>query len=142
MSKGKKKAVKPMVKKVKTKKGEGLVKVKAVKTKAPKTNVWGKRLKDGSFRRYQWRIDLIPTNEYPDMVMITKAGIQKRFISIDKAIIYMDADSAERLIAGAERGIRKNQMIMESIPDYSWNVESYNALLRDMKAVRPEDIDK
>ena len=137
----KKTTKKPMVKKVKTKRGDGFVKVKAVKTIAPRTDVWGKQLKDGSFRRYQWRIDKNPTTQYPDMVLITKAGIQKKFISIEKAVIYMDADSAERLIAGAAKGIRKSQMALEAIPDYSLDIEHIDAHMRDQKAMRPEDVD-
>jgi hypothetical protein len=136
-----KKTKKPMVKKVKTKRGDGFVKVKAVKTIAPRTDVWGKQLKDGSFRKYNWRIDKTPTEQFPDMVLITYAGIQKKFISIEKAVIYMDAIAAEKLIAGAARGIRKSQMVVESIPDYSLNIEDIDANIRDEKARRPEDVD-
>jgi hypothetical protein len=135
------KTKKPMIKKVKTKKGEGFVKIKAIKTVAPKTDVWGKRLKNGSYRRYQWRIDKIPTEQFPDMVLITYAGIQKKFISIEKAVIYMDMVQAEKLISGAARGIRKTQMVIESIPDYSLNIEDIDANMRDQKARRPEDVD-
>jgi len=136
-----KKTKKPMVKKVKTKRGDGFVKVKAVKTIAHRTDVWGKQLKDGSFRKYNWRIDKTPTEQFPDMVLITYAGIQKKFISIEKAVIYMDAIAAEKLIAGAARGIRKSRMVVESIPDYSLNIEDIDANIRDEKAKRPEDVD-
>ena len=136
-----KKTKKPMVKKVKTKRGDGFVKVKAVKTIVPRTDVWGKQLKDGSFRKYNWRIDKTPTEQFPDMVLITYAGIQKKFISIEKAVIYMDAIAAEKLIAGAARGIRKSRMVVESIPDYSLNIEDIDANIRDEKAKRPEDVD-
>ena len=98
---------KTVVKKVKTAKGEGLVKVARKPAKAKVTSVYGKELGNGSYRLKNWRIDPAGNEQFPDMVTIAKNGVFKRFVNIDRAIIYIDTVAAYRLINGGAKSVKR-----------------------------------
>jgi hypothetical protein len=98
---------KTVVKKVKTTKGEGLVKVGRKPAKAKVTSVYGKELGGGSYRLKNWRIDPAGNEQFPDMVTIAKNGVFKRFVNIDKAVTYIDTVAAYRLINGGAKSVKR-----------------------------------
>ena len=98
---------KTVVKKVKTAKGEGLVKVARKPAKAKVTSVYGKELGNGSYRLKNWRIDPAGNEQFPDMVTIAKNGVFKRFVNIDRAVIYIDTVAAYRLINGGAKSVKR-----------------------------------
>jgi hypothetical protein len=98
---------KTVVKKVKTAKGEGLVKVGRKPAKAKRTSVYGKELGGGSYRLKNWRIDPAGTEAFPDMVTIAKNGVFKRFVNIDKAVTYIDTVNAYKLINGGAKSVKR-----------------------------------
>jgi len=98
---------KTVVKKVKTAKGEGLVKVGRKPAKAKVTSVYGKELGNGSYRLKNWRIDPAGNEQFPDMVTIAKNGVFKRFVNIDRAVTYIDAVAAYRLIGVGAKSVKR-----------------------------------
>ena len=64
-----------------------------------------KETKDGGMRYNNVRIEKVPTENFKEMVMITKASarlkslIGKKFINLDKAVIAIDVVSFDNLLS-------------------------------------------
>lgn len=57
-----------------------------------------KQLKDGSYKVYNWKVRLIPSDTFPDMVAVENKNLEiyKRFITFEKAIQWVEKDHIER----------------------------------------------
>jgi hypothetical protein len=59
-----------------------------------------RQLKDGSYKIYNWRIRLTPSETLPDMVSIEHPGLEisKRFVTFDKAIKWIETNHIESFL--------------------------------------------
>lgn len=64
--------------------------------------------------RYKtYKIEETPTEKFPEMVTVTKGKkINKKFIELEKAIVWIEKEAAEALI---NRGSKKVKLELESI---------------------------
>jgi hypothetical protein len=93
---------KVVVKKPATKK-----KVVTKKPKAEKPKERYKRLKDGSLRVYGWIVKSAPNTKFPELVSVEniKARIQKRFITLEKGIKFIEERESEKLINSGGKSV-------------------------------------
>ena len=68
-----------------------------------------KKLKDGSYKIYSWRITLSPSEYFPDMVTIehTVLEISKRFITFEKAIQWIEKNHIETFLEKTGKKVAK-----------------------------------
>lgn len=68
-----------------------------------------KKLKDGSYKVYSWKIRLTPSEYLPEMVTIEHAGLEisKRFITFDKAIRWIETNHIETFLEKTGKKVQK-----------------------------------
>lgn len=68
-----------------------------------------KKLKDGSYKIYNWRIKLTPTKSLPEMVSIEHKGLEisKRFITFSHSIKWIENNHIETFLEKTSGKVQK-----------------------------------
>jgi hypothetical protein len=66
-------------------------------------------LKDGSLKVHNWRVRYTPTDTFPDLVTISNKvlEISKRFVTLDKAVKWIEGKQSERLVYTSGKRVQK-----------------------------------
>ena len=104
IKKNKKKAV---VKPTKKKKVKPVKKKARVKAEVKPKNKGYRKLKDGSFRIYGWRVVSVGTEKFPELVSVEKKDVVKRFVTLEHAVKFIESQESEKLINSGERAVIK-----------------------------------
>lgn len=68
-----------------------------------------KKLKDGSYKVYNWRIRLTPTDKLPEMVSIEHKGLEisKRFVTFEHGIRWIETNHIETFLEKTGHKVQK-----------------------------------